>query len=170
MESDDVSGLVGKVFWVNLSVQRMIDLKKDEFFIPQYVELRNRYVDLLLTNPVTAEETKEWLRKEDIEVRCLVDDHVLIGAVILYLDRQGEVAFFVKNRNRGTGSQLLEIIERVAKGRRLNSLWAWVMSSNVTARKAFTKNGYLLEGAAERRYKGKVLHGFVLRKKLKEGA
>jgi predicted acetyltransferase len=151
---------------VNLSVIKIIDLKKDEFFIPQYVELRNHYVDLLLTNAVTVDETKEWLVKENIEVRCFVDQHVLIGVVILYLNKGGEVAFFVKNRHRGVGSQLLKVIEEVAKGRKLNSLWAWVMSSNLAAQKTFIKNGYLMEGETERRYRNKILQGFVFRKKL----
>jgi ribosomal protein S18 acetylase RimI-like enzyme len=151
---------------VNLSVVRIIDLKKDEFFVPQYVELRNHYVDLLLTDSVTVDETKEWLVKANIEVRCFVDNHVLVGVVILYLDKEGEVAFFVKNRNRGIGSQLLKVIEEVAKEKRLNSLWAWVMSSNLTAQKTFTKNGYLLEGETEKKFRNKIFRGFVFRKKV----
>jgi len=151
---------------VNLSVLKIIDLKQDEFFLPQYVELRNHYVDLLLTNSVTVDETKDWLVKENVEVRCFVDSQTLIGVVILYLNKEGEVAFFVKNRNRGVGSQLLKVIEEVAKGKKLNGLWSWVMSSNLAAQKAFTKNGYLLEGETERRYRNKILRGFVFRKKL----
>ena len=144
----------------------IIDLKQDEFFIPQYVELRNHYIDLLLTNSVTVDETKEWLFKENIEVRCFVNNHVLVGVVILYLNKEGEVAFFMKNRNRGVGSQLLKVIEEVAKGKKLNSLWAWVMSSNLAAQKSFFNNGYLLDGETAKRYKNKNLRGFVFRKKL----
>jgi predicted acetyltransferase len=147
-------------------VLKIIDLKQDEFFIPQYVELRNHYVDLLLTDSVTVDETKEWLVKENIEVRCFVDNHVLIGVVILYLSKEGEVAFFVKKKNRGIGSQLLKVIEEVAKEKKLNSLWAWVMSFNLAAQKTFIKNGYFLEGETERRYRNNILRGFVFRKKL----
>jgi len=151
---------------VILSVLKIIDLKKDEFFVPQYVELRNYYADFLLTDSVTVDETKEWLVQANIEVRCLVEDHVLVGVVILYLDKEGEVAFFVKNKNRGIGSQLLKVIEDVAEEKSLHSLWAWVVSSNIAARKTFTKNGYLLEGEAERRHRNKRLQGFVFRKTL----
>lgn len=155
---------------MNLNVLKIIDLKKDEFFIPQYVELRNHYVDLLLTNSVSADETKEWLGREDVEIRCLIEDNVLTGAAILYLNKKGEVAFFVKNRNRGVGSQLLKVIEEVAKGKKLNSLWAWVMSSNLAAQKTFIKNGYLLEGETEKRFRDKVFPGFVFRKRIVIGA
>jgi len=151
---------------VNLNVLKIIDLKKDEFFIPQYVELRNHYADLLLTNSVSVDETREWLAREDVEVRCLIEDNVLMGAAILYLNKKGEVAFFVKEPQKGIGVKLLKIIEEVAKGKKLNSLWAWVMSSNLAAQKTFIKNGYLLEGETEKRFKDKVFPGFVSRKKL----
>jgi len=151
---------------VNLNVLKIIDLKKDEFFIPQYVELRNHYADLLLTNSVSVGETREWLAREDVEVRCLIEDNVLMGAAILYLNKKGEVAFFVKEPKKGIGVKLLKIIEEVAKGKKLNSLWAWVMSSNLAAQKTFIKNGYLLEGETEKRFKDKVFPGFVSRKKL----
>jgi len=151
---------------VNLNVLKIIDLKKDEFFIPQYIELRNHYVDLLLTNSVSVGETKEWLGREDVEIRCLIEDNVLTGAAILYLNKKGEVAFFVKEPQKGIGAKLLKIIEEVAKGKKLNSLWAWVMSSNLAAQKTFIKNGYLMEGETERRYRNKILQGFVFRKKL----
>ena len=151
---------------MNLNVLKIIDLKKDEFFIPQYVELRNHYADLLLTNSVSVDETREWLAREDVEVRCLIEDNVLMGAAILYLNKKGEVAFFVKEPKKGIGVKLLKIIEEVAKGKKLNSLWAWVMSSNLAAQKTFIKNGYLLEGETEKRFKDKVFPGFVSRKKL----
>jgi predicted acetyltransferase len=151
---------------VNPSVLKIIDLKQNELFIPQYVELRNHYVDLLLTNSVTVDETKEWLGREDVEIRCLIEDNVLTGAAILYLNKKGEVAFFVRNTHRGIGSQLLKVIEEVAKEKKLNSLWAWVMSSNMAAQKTFIKNGYLLEGETEKKYRDKVFPGFVFRKKI----
>ena len=118
-----VPDLVRKAFRMNLNVPKIIDLKKNEFFIAQYVDLRNRYVELLLTNPISVPETKEWLACEDVEVRCLIQDNVLMGAAILYLNKKGEVAFFVKEPKKGIGTKLLKIIEEVAKGRKLNSLW-----------------------------------------------
>ena len=57
-------------------------------------------------------------------------------------------------------------LEEVAKEKKLNRLWAWVVSSNLAAQKTFTKNGYLLEGEVERRHRNKKLQGFVFRKTL----
>ncbi len=145
---------------------KIVDLRKDELFISQYVELRNSYADLLLTKPVEVGETKKWLTREDVEVRCLVDNGVLIGAVIIYLNKENEIAFFVKDRNRGIGNQLLRAIEEVARERKLNGLWAWVLSSNTVAQKSFMKNGYLLEEKTQRRYNDKTLEGFIFTKKL----
>jgi predicted acetyltransferase len=155
---------------MNFNVPKIIDLKKNEFFIAQYVDLRNRYVELLLTNLISVPETKEWLACEDVEVRCLIQDNVLMGAAILYLNKKGEVAFFVKEPKKGIGTKLLKIIEEVAKGKKLNSLWAWVMSSNLAAQKTFIKNGYLLEGETEKRFRDKVFPGFVFRKRIVIGA
>ncbi len=145
---------------------KIVDLKKDELFISQYVELRNSYADLLLTKPVEVGETKKWLARKDVEVRCSVNNGVLIGAVILYLNKENEVAFFVKDRNRGIGSQLLRAIEEVAREKKLKGVWAWVLSSNTVAQKTFMKNGYLLEQKTQRRYSDKNLEGFIFRKKL----
>lgn len=146
---------------------RIIDLKETGEFIDQYVRLRNSYAKLLLTLPVNATETKEWIKKNnDIEIRGLVENNILLGVIILYLNRDGEIAFFAKEKQKGIGSKLLNIIEKVAKGKELNSVWAWVLSSNAGAQKTFIKNGYLLEKKTEKRYNNKNLEGFVFRKKL----
>jgi GNAT superfamily N-acetyltransferase len=141
-----------------------VDLRKHESFIPQYVDLRNTYKDLLLTTPVTITETKEWLLNKDVEVRCLVKNNILIGAAILYLNKKGEIAFFVKEQKGGIGSQLLDIIEKVARERSLDSVWAWVLSSNVDAQKVFIKNGFFLEKEGKKKYNNKTLKGIVFRK------
>lgn len=143
---------------------KTVDLRKDEFFISQYVDLRNTYMEFLLTTPVTITETKEWLLTKDVEVRCLVQNNILIGAAILYLNKRGEIAFFVKKQKRGIGSRLLEIIEEVAREKTLGSVWAWVLLSNVNAQKAFIKNGYFLEKEGKKKYHNKTLKGFVFRK------
>jgi GNAT superfamily N-acetyltransferase len=144
----------------------IIDLKKDRSFIGQYVDLRNRYVDLLLTDPVTVDGTYEWLSGKNIEIRCLVENGTLLGAVILYLDKRGEVAFFTKDQGKGIGSKLLSIIEGVARENNMKSIWAWVLSSNRVAQKTFLKNGYLSEGKSDRRYIGKVRQGVLFRKSM----
>lgn len=142
----------------------IVDLKRNDFLIPQYVDLRNRYVQLLLTQPITVAETKRWLSEEDVEVRCLLENNVLLGAVILYLSKSGEIAFFVKDRKKGVGSKLLGAIEKVAVEKELNSIWAWVLTTNLAARKAFLKNGYGPEKESLKEYGDKLLCGFIYRK------
>ena len=100
----------------------IIDLKKEAGFVDQYIELRNRYAELLLTSAVEMTGTRQWLKRGDIEIRGIADGGVLLGVVILYLDRDNEIAFFARERNRGIGSKLLSIIESVAVEKRLGSI------------------------------------------------
>lgn len=150
------------------SINKVVNLEKEEFFIEQYVNLRNNYCELLLTEPVNILETKQWFKRKDIEVRGIAHGTVLLGAVVLYLIRNGEVAFFVRHefRGKGIGSALLNIIEKAAEERKLNNLWAWVLSDNISAQKTFVKNGYVLGIETERMYRGEKKRGVVFNKKL----
>lgn len=145
-------------------MDKVIDLKKDESFIPQYVDLRNRYSELLLTNPIAVNETKLWLMNEDVEVRCLIEDGILTGAAILYLNKKGEISFFARDPNKGIGSRLLAIIENVGRGRNLQSVWAWVLKENVIAQKVFEKNGFIREGIIEKECRGMLREGIKYQK------
>lgn len=147
---------------------RIIDLKETPFFIDQYVDLRNSYCDLLLTEPVTADGTIEWLNNRDIEVRCAVRNDVLLGAVILYLSRNGEVTYFVKEKNKGHGSKLLDIIGEVAGERNLKRIWAWVLCDNLIAQHTFVKNGYEMKEPSAKKFRHQVRDGFIYIKKLGE--
>ena len=145
----------------------IIDLKEKDNLIEEYVHLRNRYAELLLTLPVNVPETKEWIKKnDDVEVRGLVQNNILLGVAILYLNRGGEVAFFAKEQQKRIGSKLLNIIEEVAKEKKLKGVWAWVLSCNTIAQKSFMKNGYLLEQKTERKFNDKDVEGFIFRKNL----
>ena len=145
----------------------IIDLKEKDNLIEEYVHLRNRYAELLLTLPVNVPETKEWIKKnDDVEVRGFVQNNILLGVAILYLNRGGEVAFFAKEQQKGIGSKLLKIIEEVAREKKLKGVWAWVLSANTIAQKSFMKNGYLLEQKTERKFNDKDVEGFIFRKNL----
>lgn len=144
----------------------IIDLKKNRSFVGQYVDLRNKYADVLLTGPVTVDGTYAWLNGKDVEIRCLVENGILLGAVVLYLEKGGEIAFFAKDQGKGIGGTLLSIIEGVAREKEMRSIWAWVLSSNRAAQKTFLRNGYLLEGNSDRLYIGKVRQGVLLRKRM----
>ena len=144
----------------------IIDLRKREDFINQYVQLRNAYAELLLTSPVNVSETREWLQKNDIEIRSLVENDILLGVVILYLNKEGEISFFVKESSKGIGSRLLNIIEEVAKKKNLKSIWAWVLEENLIAQKAFEKNRFKKESVSWKEYKGIVRKGIQYKKYL----
>lgn len=145
---------------------RIIDLKKEKIFIDQYVALRNSYCDLLLTSPVEVRQTEAWIDKngKDVEILGLADGDILSGVSILYLNKNGEVSFFVKDKNKGTGSKLLKMIEEVASSRKLSSIHAWVIQDNAIARHVFEKNGFVKEKDSNREYKGKPTYGVLYRK------
>lgn len=145
---------------------KIIDLKKNEYFIRQYVNLRNSYIRFLLTSKVNICKTKKWLKRRDIEVLVLIQRNVLLGAVILYLKKGAEVAFFVKETGKGFGTILLNAVQDLSKKKGLNSVWAWVLKNNKPAQKAFLKNGYLIEKEDIREYNNTIKNGIIFRKAL----
>lgn len=143
-------------------------MKERQNLVNQYVNLRNKYVHLLLTSFVNVENTIEWLNKANIEIKGLIEDNILLGVGILYFDREGEITIFVKESNKGVGSRLLSIIQEIAAKRGLNSIWAWVLEENVPAQRMFEKNGFKKEGITVRNYKGILRKGIRFVKKLEE--
>ena len=147
-------------------MMKFVDLREVRFLLPQYVELRNRYKDLLLTKEVMVEETVTWLQRENVEVRCLIQDDLLLGVVVLYPSKDNEITFFVREPGKGVGSRLLEAIENVADEKGIKELWAWVSDDNLIAQRVFEKNGFVKEGINEREYKGLIRHGIKYKKVL----
>lgn len=141
-----------------------IDLKKEAGFVDQYIELRNRYAELLLTSAVEMTGTRQWLKRDNVEIRGIADGGALLGVVILYLDRDNEIAFFAREGNRGIGSKLLSIIESVAVEKRLGSMRAWVLEGNIAAKRTFEKNGFKKVGEKVREYKGMSNQGIEYKK------
>ena len=142
----------------------VIDLRDHPRYVEQYMEQRNRYSDLLLTRPVSREETEEWLQRDGVVVRCLVEGGILEGTVILYLDRGGEVAFFARQPGRGVGPRLLGIIEETGHKNGLVRMWAWVLCVNERARRVFQKCGYSEIAVTERVHVGMIYKGFFMTK------
>lgn len=147
-----------------------IDIKECPGFLEQYVALRNRYIDLLVTDPVSVEQTKRWLARSDIEVRGLAYEGILLGAVILYASRENEIAFFVKEPNKGIGSRLLDLVEQVAIAKKLDSVWAWVLDENNIAKRVFEKKGFYQDGIKQKDKGAAIKTGIVYRKKICYGA
>ena len=151
---------------LNANDLKVIDLKKDGFFVPAYVKLRNLHATALLTKSVSVVEMIRCLIQENVEVRCVINDPELLGATILYPDKDGEVALFAKVQGQGIGSLLLETIEGVAVEQHLSEVWAWVSESNAAAQKAFLKNGYVESHGFEKEYQVKTISGVIFVKKL----
>ena len=147
-------------------IERIIDLKQEETFIEEYVSLRNRYGNLLLTAPVTIAETKKWLKEGTTEVRGIAQNCSLVGVAILYLARNGEIAVFAKDQRQGVGTKLLKIIEKAARQKEVHRVWAWVLADNVAAQRTFRKNGYEVEGESSRVYGNESLKGIIFRKEI----
>lgn len=145
----------------------IIDLKDEMLFLDQYIRLRNKHGDRLLTQPVNRTETEAWLRREDIVVKGLADNEVLLGVVILYVSKGGEIAFFAETPNRGIGTRLLQMIEEEAGEKKLPSIWAWVLSDNPIARHVFEKRGFVREEPEDRFFKGERKTGSKFRKYLR---
>jgi ribosomal protein S18 acetylase RimI-like enzyme len=145
---------------------KVIDLKERRDLLQQYVDLRNQYCKLLLTSQVDLPETEGWIEGNLIKIRGMVKENILLGVVILYLDRDGEITFFVKKPNQGMGSQLLRIIEEVGRQENLEYIWGWVLEDNFIGKRAFEKNRFIKEGTRERKFEGQVKSGTVYKKYL----
>lgn len=145
---------------------RFVDLKTEVAYIDQYIELRNIYKDLLLTSPVNREETVKWMREQDIEIAGIANDSVLLGVVILYLSKDGEVTFFARDKNRGIGTMLLSIAEQMGHKRRLDHIWAWVLEENLIARHVFEKCGFIHNGVEVRNRNESLYRGIRYIKKI----
>jgi ribosomal protein S18 acetylase RimI-like enzyme len=143
---------------------RTVNLKEERIFLPQYVMLRNKYAKILLTNQVTIKETEEWIKRPDVEVFGIVESDILMGAVILYVDRGGEIAFFARQKGKGYGSRLLAIAEDIARRRGLKAIWAQTLESNTPAIKVFEKRGFKRIGTSERKDNG--VHKMVIFQKI----
>ena len=149
---------------------RIVDLKETPEFVEQYVSLRNLYCDLLLTTPVNVPETEIWFKRNDLEIRGIIRGNELIGVAILYLQRKGEIAFFVKYMRSGIGSKLLSVIETAAAERGLTEVWAWVLTENTNAQKTFLKVGYRSIGKSTKRCTDAERTGVLFRKQINRGS
>jgi len=143
-----------------------VDLKKCPQLLNQYIELRNTYIDMLLTEPINKADTLLWLEKNNVELMGLEENGVLEGVVILYLEKGGEVAFFSREKNKGIGTRLLTLVEDVAKIRKLPEIHAWIRMDNPIAGHVFLKCGYSHTGKMDKIFRDKPYPGFIFVKKL----
>lgn len=149
-------------------MEMILNLKEHPELLAQYVELRNTYCELLLTHSVSIEETIQWIKYTTAEINVIQEDSCLLGVVLLYIDRGGEVAFFARERNRGIGTKLLLIVDGIAKQKNLMKIWAWVREDNLVAAKVFEKCGYRESGREVRLFNEQRISGIRFTKTFEE--
>ena len=151
-------------------MSEIVDLRGAPELLEAYVALRNRHAELLLTEPVTAADTRRWLAEAPVQVRLLREGGRVLGAAVLYPERGGEVAVFVDEPGRGAGPTLLQAIEEASRGLGATEIRAVVRDDNARARRAFLKVGFTDEGGFSRLYRGSEVSLRSFRKPLARGA
>ncbi len=145
----------------------VVNLKKNQQWLTDYVFLRNKHLQALLSEKVDLAATKEWLRQNDVELYGIIDGGIFQGAVVIYIKEnkgEGEVAFFTSNIGCGYGGRLLKITDVVAVERRLSKLCAWTRDNNVPAINVFRRNRYFLVKKTEKTYRGEKIKGYLFEK------
>ena len=90
----------------------IVDLEENLQYLDQYIELRNSFTDKLLCEKVTMQDTKEWIKNTQLCIKIATQNSLILGVVILYMDKENEITVFVKEQNKGLGNLLLLEIEK----------------------------------------------------------
>lgn len=114
-------------------------INNDKELLKQYVKLRNKYSDILLSDKVDYKGTLEWLKKVKVSIFAEVAEDKVLGVLVLYHDKKNEICFFVKTPKQGIGTKLLKHIEH------FKDMWAFVADDNYASQGAFLKAGYEVE-------------------------
>ncbi|NCD11381.1 MAG: GNAT family N-acetyltransferase [Epsilonproteobacteria bacterium] len=122
---------------------KIVSLKENIVWLEKYVALRNQYAKALFSSEMKSDETKDWLKNRDVEVLIAIENDMLLGVGILYLNKKGEITLFVKKPNQGIAKLLLEKLQDYAHQKNLLELWAWVHDENEASQKFFIKNGFI---------------------------
>ncbi len=112
--------------------------------LEEYVNLRNKYVKELNTKKVTLKETLNWLEEANVIIIGIEENQKLLGAGIIYLDKNNQFSYFSKHISKGIGTVLLEKIEEVAANNKLEKLWAQVNIDNIVSIKCLEKNRWIV--------------------------
>lgn len=120
----------------------MINLGYNKQYIQSYVELRNQFIEELMTQKITVEGTKDWLSNDNGKIHCLIEDERVIAAVIVRKRR--EVTVF--SDRSGMGDMLLREADKMAYEMGFDRVWAKIHLKNDKSIKLFERSGYNHEG------------------------
>jgi len=141
-------------------MEKTINLKKRPDLLKQYIKLRNKYINKLLSSRVFFDDTIRWLAKTNVEIYGIVKNNkILIGVIIIYIEKDNEICFFTKEPGKGVGSRLLKVADRIARARQLKHLWAWTNIKNIAAINAFKKGGYVKTKEYYRKFNERKIMG-----------
>ena len=139
----------------------LCNLKNSQHYIKHYIDLRNQNKEQLLTDSISEDETILWLNSANVCVKVAIENDELIGAAILYFDKAGEVAIFVKHKRSGVGTALLKEIQVQAQNENIKNLWAWVSNTNIASKKLFEKNKFNADMPCSRVFAGINYYGII---------
>jgi len=142
---------------------KIINLKNNMVYLKDYIYLRNTYSDCLLTKKVTKNKTKQWLKTHQVDIFIAILKEEVVGAIIIYYEKNNEITIFTKYKNKGIGSKLLFYILNKAKFNKYD-LWAWIEQNNVLSYKLFKKFGFIKIKDFEKEFKGMNFNGYILKK------
>ena len=138
----------------------IVNLRDEPQYICQYVDLRNANKELLLSGDVGVDETAWWLKESGAHVLIATENDELVGAVVVYLQKDAETAIFCKYKRRGIATALLNEAKKTVQ---TMYLWAWVADENAASRGMFLKNGFYEAQKKLKPYTGGTVCGSVLR-------
>lgn len=121
---------------------RIRRLNANSRYVPQYVALRNRYTEHLLSHNVDVEETRQWLG-----LRCVwiaVQGGSVLGAAWIDASRADQLSIVCAQPGQGVGTLLMDFVEKEAKKYGRRSLSVAVSDRNPPALAFFLSRGYIV--------------------------
>lgn len=140
-----------------MKMLEIINLKENLGFVEEYVTLRNAWKQNLLTDEVDLDKSYEWVKNSNTIILGVLENRQLTGVGMVYLDKENEIALFVKNQKKGLGTLIMRHLINEMKERNFSYLRGWTYNPNM--RKLFEKYNFKYLGERERAFKGEYYKG-----------
>jgi len=144
----------------------IVDLEENLQYLDQYIELRNSFTDKLLCEKVTMQDTKEWIKNTQLCIKIATQNSLILGVVILYMDKENEITVFVKEQNKGLGNLLLLEIEKFALDSKIKQIYAWIQNTNIASQSLFLKQKYIKQKQSTKIFNNIKYTGDIYQKEL----